>query len=280
MNSTNANVQLPSIKSLLNSIDSQQHTERSDTSLNLLASASNAIQNKNNGIAITASTTTTGTTTTTTTPMLQPKNSLLHLNVPKVQTENSISKLIHPSNTETTATTTSSTPITNIAKESNYTIKQETNKSQNQITAIIETNTISAKISEEIRRKSEPLDKRSIDRRQSRSNLPKETIQVLNSWLLNHLNNPYPTAQEKRELLIKTGLTKIQLSNWFINVRRRKIFSDYYNIAKRQNDDTTSSIHNDYVKGDGDAPSTEVPLTRRKKLIDRLRELKKLTNEE
>lgn len=267
MDSANTKIQLPSIKSLLNSIDSQQQTESSDKSLNLLASASKAIQSNNNGIPV----------TTTIIPILQPKSSLLHLNVPKVQTENSISKLIHPSDT-TTATTANISAA--IAADSNYTIKQEASNSQKQIPPVIETNTISAKVSDEIRRKSEPLDKRSIDRRQSRSNLPKETIQVLNSWLLNHLNNPYPTAQEKRELLIKTGLTKIQLSNWFINVRRRKIFSDYYNIAKRQNDDTTSSIHNDYVKGNGDTPSTEVPLTRRKKLIDRLRELKKLTNEE
>lgn len=268
MNSTNTNIQLPSIKSLLNSIDSQPEIKRSDNSLNSLASAANDIRNKKNVIPI------------TTTPTLQSRNSLSHLHVPMVQTENSISKLINPITTTATTTTAAVIPV---ATDVNYTIKQETNDSQKQILipSAIETNTVSAEISEEIRRKSEPLDKKSIDRRQSRSNLPKETIQVLNSWLLNHLNNPYPTAQEKRELLIKTGLTKIQLSNWFINVRRRKIFNDYYNLAKRQqNDDAASSIHNDYVRDNGDAPSTEVPLTRRKKLIDRLRELKKLTNEE
>lgn len=132
--------------------------------------------------------------------------------------------------------------------------------------------------------------KKSFERRQSRSNLPKETIQVLNSWLLNHLNNPYPTAQEKRELLIKTGLTKIQLSNWFINVRRRKIFSDYYNLAKRseeggrergQEREREHANASPYHREAGREPaSAEIPLTRRKKLIDRLRELKKLANEE
>lgn len=127
--------------------------------------------------------------------------------------------------------------------------------------------------------------KKNVDTRQSRSNLPKETIQILNSWLLNHLNNPYPTSQEKRELLIKTGLTKIQLSNWFINVRRRKIFSDYYNLAKQQNGVTNatsqsqSTFHNDCVNDGNEQNSTEVPFTRRKKLIDRLKELKKLSKE-
>ena len=271
MNSTNTKVQLPSIKSLLNSIDSQPKIKRSDNSLNSLASAANDIRDRKNVIPI------------TTTPTLQSRNSLSHLHVPKVQTENSISKLINPTTTTTTTTTTKTTAIIPGATDVNYTIKQETNNSREQILipSAIKTNAVSAEVSEEIRRKSEPLNKKSIDRRQSRSNLPKETIQVLNSWLLNHLNNPYPTAQEKRELLIKTGLTKIQLSNWFINVRRRKIFNDYYNLAKRQqNDDAALSIHNDYVRDNGDTPSTEVPLTRRKKLIDRLRELKKLTNEE
>lgn len=59
-----------------------------------------------------------------------------------------------------------------------------------------------------------------------RSNLPKKTVEILNNWLLNHLHNPYPSPQEKMELLEQTGLTKVQLSNWFINVRRRKVFVD------------------------------------------------------
>lgn len=146
-----------------------------------------------------------------------------------------------------------------------------------------------------------------------RSNLPKETIQVLNQWLLDHLQNPYPTQQEKRELLIKTGLTKIQLSNWFINVRRRKIFNDYYTLASNLPESSaltqaqaqaqtqtptpsTDSVTNTSHTGEeGTAPPgappvtimsdnefskrfVQAPLTRRKKLIDRLEELKKLTN--
>ncbi|SCW00505.1 LAFE_0C05666g1_1 [Lachancea fermentati] len=108
-----------------------------------------------------------------------------------------------------------------------------------------------------------------------RTNLPKETVDILNNWLLSHLNNPYPTPQEKRELLIKTGLSKVQLSNWFINVRRRKIFSDYYQLSR--------SVRPAEAE-DGSDPELEkrfaaIPLTRRKKLIDRLEELKKLSQD-
>lgn len=120
-----------------------------------------------------------------------------------------------------------------------------------------------------------------------RSNLPKETVQILNTWLLDHLRNPYPTPQEKRELLIKTGLTKIQLSNWFINVRRRKIFCDYYEMANRNRDsgnENTERVTAEAVRAVTSSSNEEeelakrfaqAPLTRRKKLIDRLEELKK-----
>lgn len=122
-----------------------------------------------------------------------------------------------------------------------------------------------------------------------RSNLPKETVQILNTWLLDHLRNPYPTPQEKRELLIKTGLTKIQLSNWFINVRRRKIFCDYYELANRNRDspdESTERVTAEAVRVATASSNEEeelaerfahAPLTRRKKLIDRLEELKKVS---
>lgn len=121
-----------------------------------------------------------------------------------------------------------------------------------------------------------------------RSNLPRETVQILNTWLLDHLRNPYPTPQEKRELLIKTGLTKIQLSNWFINVRRRKIFCDYYELANRNrnSNESTERVTEDAVRAATSSSNEEdelakrfaqAPLTRRKKLIDRLEELKKVS---
>ena len=63
--------------------------------------------------------------------------------------------------------------------------------------------------------------------------MPKHVIDVLNEWLEAHLNNPYPTSLEKKELIAKTSLSNVQLSNWFINVRRRKLYSQYYDLKDK-----------------------------------------------
>lgn len=75
-----------------------------------------------------------------------------------------------------------------------------------------------------------------------RSNLPKATVCILNQWLLEHIHNPYPTVQEKRDLLAKTGLTKLQISNWFINARRRKIFSGHNDVTISKKNSTPPQI--------------------------------------
>lgn len=62
-------------------------------------------------------------------------------------------------------------------------------------------------------------------KRKTRNNLPKETTFILLKWLNDHLNHPYPNSFEKNQLMLSTGLNQQQLSNWFINARRRKIKS-------------------------------------------------------
>ncbi|KAH9884479.1 hypothetical protein F4778DRAFT_561597 [Xylariomycetidae sp. FL2044] len=59
--------------------------------------------------------------------------------------------------------------------------------------------------------------------RKRRGNLPKETTDKLRAWFLSHLLHPYPTEDEKQELLRVTGLQMNQISNWFINARRRQL---------------------------------------------------------
>ena len=59
--------------------------------------------------------------------------------------------------------------------------------------------------------------------KRQRRNLPKEATDMLTRWYRNHPAHPYPTDHEKIELCKRTGLTKKQIDNWFINARRRRL---------------------------------------------------------
>jgi hypothetical protein len=82
--------------------------------------------------------------------------------------------------------------------------------------------------------------------RKRRGNLPKETTDKLRAWFVAHLSHPYPTEDEKQDLMRQTGLQMSkfrsiwlyltfmspsltrgaatdQISNWFINARRRQL---------------------------------------------------------
>ncbi|XP_042939113.1 BEL1-like homeodomain protein 11 isoform X1 [Carya illinoinensis] len=51
--------------------------------------------------------------------------------------------------------------------------------------------------------------------------LPETSVTILRSWLFEHFLHPYPNDTEKLMLASQTGLTKSQVSNWFINARVR-----------------------------------------------------------
>lgn len=54
-----------------------------------------------------------------------------------------------------------------------------------------------------------------------RGNLPKAVTAILRDWLSRHKKHPYPTEEEKAALAAETSLNLNQISNWFINARRR-----------------------------------------------------------
>ncbi|KAG0610080.1 hypothetical protein M758_7G037800 [Ceratodon purpureus] len=51
--------------------------------------------------------------------------------------------------------------------------------------------------------------------------LPERAVSVLRAWLFEHFLHPYPKDVDKLSLAKQTGLTRSQVSNWFINARVR-----------------------------------------------------------
>jgi hypothetical protein len=55
------------------------------------------------------------------------------------------------------------------------------------------------------------------------SSLPAETVEYLKAWMMSpeHIAHPYPTEQEKAQIMADTGIELKQLTNWFVNNRKR-----------------------------------------------------------
>lgn len=64
--------------------------------------------------------------------------------------------------------------------------------------------------------------KNSPSKRKSTS-LPAETVDYLKAWMMSpeHIAHPYPTEQEKAQIMADTGIELKQLTNWFVNNRKR-----------------------------------------------------------
>ena len=110
--------------------------------------------------------------------------------------------------------------------------------------------------------------------RKRRGNLPKETTDQLRSWFVSHLSHPYPTEDEKQDLMRQTGLQMSkftiftypiflrvpcltlpfldQISNWFINARRRQLPA-MINSARAEVDAMTSRGPEGKYSGSADA---------------------------
>ncbi|KAM7535823.1 hypothetical protein Aperf_G00000100861 [Anoplocephala perfoliata] len=65
-------------------------------------------------------------------------------------------------------------------------------------------------------------DNRAATKRQKRRGIfPKVATNIMRAWLFQHLSHPYPSEEQKKQLAQDTGLTILQVNNWFINARRR-----------------------------------------------------------
>lgn len=68
----------------------------------------------------------------------------------------------------------------------------------------------------------EDLDNESSKKRQRKRGIfPKVATNMMRAWLFQHFSHPYPSEEQKKQLANDTGLTILQVNNWFINARRR-----------------------------------------------------------
>ena len=57
--------------------------------------------------------------------------------------------------------------------------------------------------------------------RRGASLLPTAAVAILGEWFSSHFSDPYPTAAERRQLAVASGLTAKQVMTWFANARKR-----------------------------------------------------------
>lgn len=74
--------------------------------------------------------------------------------------------------------------------------------------------------------------------------LPERSVSVLRAWLFEHFLHPYPSDVDKHILARQTGLSRSQVSNWFINARVRlwkPMVEEMYTEETREHDNMGSS---------------------------------------
>lgn len=58
--------------------------------------------------------------------------------------------------------------------------------------------------------------------------MDKNNIVLLQQWLEEHENCPYPTLEDLEDLTVSTGLTEKQVRVWFTNFRNVGVLSFYF----------------------------------------------------
>ncbi|XP_004298825.1 PREDICTED: homeobox protein BEL1 homolog [Fragaria vesca subsp. vesca] len=92
--------------------------------------------------------------------------------------------------------------------------------------------------------------------------LPERSVSVLRAWLFEHFLHPYPSDVDKHILARQTGLSRSQVSNWFINARVRlwkPMVEEMYMEETKEHENNINMSSSDGVTTDhlGD-PSTHM----------------------
>ncbi|XP_062205310.1 homeobox protein BEL1 homolog [Phragmites australis] len=83
--------------------------------------------------------------------------------------------------------------------------------------------------------------------------LPERAVSILRAWLFEHFLHPYPSDVDKHILARQTGLSRSQVSNWFINARVRlwkpMVEEMYAEEMKDPQEGACSNAKNTYPSG-------------------------------
>ncbi|XP_071701740.1 BEL1-like homeodomain protein 2 [Rutidosis leptorrhynchoides] len=77
--------------------------------------------------------------------------------------------------------------------------------------------------------------------------LPERSVNILRAWLFEHFLHPYPSDADKHLLARQTGLSRNQVSNWFINARVRlwkPMVEEMYQQEGKEEEEEEDGDHN------------------------------------
>jgi hypothetical protein len=82
--------------------------------------------------------------------------------------------------------------------------------------------------------------------------LSTHAVEYLKNWMMSpeHVDHPYPTEDEKLRIMSETGIVLKQLTNWFVNNRKRYWKPKVEELRRRQGGDTGSSLEITEVAAD------------------------------
>ncbi|PWA96341.1 TALE protein [Artemisia annua] len=100
--------------------------------------------------------------------------------------------------------------------------------------------------------------------------LPERSVSILRAWLFEHFLHPYPSDVDKHILARQTGLSRSQVSNWFINARVRlwKPMVEEMYVEETKDNDHTEGVSDRFNAGVDE--NTNVPQMDQKPTVDQL----------
>ncbi|XP_042006531.1 BEL1-like homeodomain protein 4 isoform X1 [Salvia splendens] len=93
--------------------------------------------------------------------------------------------------------------------------------------------------------------------------LPERSVTILRAWLFEHFLHPYPSEADKHLLSRQTGLSKNQVSNWFINARVRLWKPMVEEMYQQEFQEASAADKIDKPSSETAAPKTDPSVSRK-----------------